>query len=258
MQMKKDSLKAMVPSLVGVVFACLTVAVFAAAGVVEEVAQTMAGERQLPIYYVETDEKRIALTFDAAWEHSDTKELIALLRENDVKATFFATGDWVERCPEDVKKLREAGHEIQNHSDTHPHPNELTAEELIKDTAACDEKLRAITGETPTLYRAPYGEYNDTVIRTLHSLGKQVIQWNVDSLDWKDPSPEEMENRVLSRAEKGSILLFHTDTKNTPAALRKILPALREKGFTVGTVSELLPEGSFALNNQGGLVKQGS
>ena len=145
--------------------ACLIVAVFTTMGVLQQAATTSAGERQLPIYCVQTEKKEIALTFDAAWGNSDTDELLALLEENGAKATFFCTGEWVDNYPDDVKRLFDAGHEIQNHSDKHPHPNELSFEALITDTQACDEKIHAITGVYPTLYRSPYGEYNDKVIQ---------------------------------------------------------------------------------------------
>lgn len=246
--------KPYVMPVISISFACLVVAVFTTIGVLQQAAQTMAGARQLPIYCVETDKKEIALTFDAAWENSDTDVLLALLEKNDAKATFFTTGDWVDRYPDDVKKMFDAGHEIQNHSDAHPHPNELSYEELVQDTAACDEKIHKITGIYPTLYRLPYGEYNDHVILTLKSLGKQVIQWDVDSIDWENPTPDEIVQRVLGKVGNGSILLFHNDCENTPEALETLLPLLKEQGYEIKTVSELLPEGSFQLNNEGRMI----
>jgi len=245
--------------LSSVIFACLVVAVFTALGVLQQAAQTVAVGRELPIYCVQTAEKKISLTFDAAWGNSDTDALLSILAENDVKATFFVTGEWAKKYPGDVGKFFDAGHEIGNHSDAHPHPNTLGYEALVRDTAACDEKLADVTGETPTLYRAPYGEYNDLVIRTLKSLGKQVIQWDVDSLDWKEGSAEEIANRVFDRVKNGSILLFHNDAENTPAALKVLLPRLKADGYTFCTVSELIPPGPFELTNEGRLVpKEGS
>ncbi len=251
---KKMSIKPFAMPVVSVVFACLVVAVFTTIGVLEEAAQTVATARKLPIYCVETEKKEIALTFDAAWGNSDTDILIDLLQKNGAKATFFTTGEWVEKFPEDVRKLHEAGHEIQNHSDRHPHPNELSYEALVQDTAACDEKIYAITGIYPTLYRAPYGEYNDKVIETMKSMKKRVIQWDVDSIDWKDPTPDEMVQRVLSKVGNGSILLFHNDAKNTPQALEKLLPELKKQGYEIKTVSEILLKGQFRINNEGRMI----
>ena len=256
--MKRNlSVRSFLMPLSSVVFACLVVAVFTALGVLQQAAQTAAVGRELPIYCVQTEEKLLSLTFDAAWGNSDTDELLSLLAENKVKATFFVTGEWAEKYPEDVRKFFDAGHEIQNHSDAHPHPNTLSYEALVRDTAACDEKITAVTGTTPTLYRAPYGEYNDLVIRTLKSLGKQVVQWDVDSLDWKEGSAEEIADRAFDRVKNGSILLFHNDAKNTPAALKFLLPRLKEEGFSFCTVSELIPPGPFELTNEGRLVPKG-
>ena len=243
--------------ILSIVFPCLVLAVFTTVGVLEQTAETIATNRELPIYCVKTEEKKIALTFDAAWGNSDTDVLIDLLKTNDVKATFFATGEWAEKFPDDVKKLHEAGHEIQNHSDTHPHPNSLSYAELVNDTAACSEKIYALTGIYPTLYRTPYGEYNDSVIRTIKSLAMLPIQWDVDSLDWKDPSPQEINNRVLATVGAGSILLFHNDAKNTPEALKTLLPELKKQGYSFVTVSSLIPQGTFSLNYEGRLIPDG-
>lgn len=250
----KKSMKKMIAPISSIVFACLILATFTTIGVLQQAAQTSAGGRQLPIYCVQTEKKEISLTFDAAWGNSDTDELLEILAENGAKATFFCTGEWVEKFPEDVKKLFDAGHEIQNHSNKHPHPNELSFEQLVQDTQACDEKIQAITGNYPTLYRTPYGEYNDKTIQTLKSMSKLVIQWDVDSIDWKDPTPDEMVQRVLSKVGNGSILLFHNDAKNTPEALRKLLPELKQQGYEMKTVSSLLLPGKFDLTNEGRMV----
>ena len=150
-----------------------------------------AQERQLPIYRVERGDNKIALTFDVAWENSNTEELIEILDEYGAKATFFITGDWCDRCPEDVKAFYDAGHEIGNHSDQHPHVEGISVNDLINDTKEASRKLKMITGEEPKLYRAPYGEYDDSMLITLDGMGMKVIQWDVEALytDGK-PLPE--------------------------------------------------------------------
>lgn len=144
---------------------------------------TQATERILPIYSVERGDNKVALTFDVAWENSNTQELIDILDEYDARATFFVTGDWCDRYPEDVKLFADAGHEIQNHSDQHPHVKGMNVNDLISDTKAASQKIRGITGKEPTLYRAPYGEYDDTVMTTVEGMGMKVIQWDVEALD---------------------------------------------------------------------------
>lgn len=144
---------------------------------------TQATERLLPIYFVERGDKKISLTFDVAWENSNTQELIDTLDEYDARATFFVTGDWCDRYPEDVKMFADAGHEIQNHSDQHPHVKGANVNELISDTKAASLKIKDITGKEPTLYRAPYGEYDNSLITTVQGMGMNVIQWDVEPLD---------------------------------------------------------------------------
>ena len=142
-----------------------------------------ATTRQLPVYCVERGDNKISLTFDVAWENSNTQELIDILDEYDARATFFVTGDWCDRYPDDVKMFADAGHEIQNHSDVHPHVKGMNVNDLITDTKSASQKIKDITGTEPTLYRAPYGEYDDTVITTIEGMGLTVIQWDVEALD---------------------------------------------------------------------------
>ena len=144
---------------------------------------TQAAGRKLPIYCVQRDDSKLALTFDVAWENSNTTQLIEILDEFDAKATFFVTGDWCDRYPEDVQRFHEAGHEIQNHSDQHPHVEGINVNELISDTKECSRKIKMLTGEQPTLYRAPYGEYDDSLITTVEGMGMKVIQWDVEAMD---------------------------------------------------------------------------
>ena len=139
-----------------------------------------AAKRQLPIYSVEREEKVCAISFDAAWGNEDTQALIDILGKYNVKATFFVVGDWVDKYPESVKALHDAGHEVMNHSLHHDHYNALTADQVVADVTACNEKIAAITGVTPCLIRCPYGEYDDHVISAIRSMGMEPIQWDVE------------------------------------------------------------------------------
>lgn len=163
----------------------LLAAATAAAGIGAIVTSvgTQAEERLLPIYSVERGDKAISLTFDVAWENSNTQELIDILDEYDARATFFVTGDWCDRYPEDVKQFSEAGHEIGNHSDQHPHVKGMNVNDLITDTKAASLKIKDITGNDPKLYRAPYGEYDDSLMTTIEGMGMKVIQWDVEAVD---------------------------------------------------------------------------
>ena len=140
------------------------------------------GDKLLPIYCVERgNDKVCSLTFDAAWDDKDTDILINILKKYDVPATFFMVGSWVEKYPESVKKFHDAGHEIMNHSDTHPHMTKISKEKMIEEVTECDNKIEKITGVKPNLFRPPYGDYNDEVVTTMHETGHYTIQWDVDT-----------------------------------------------------------------------------
>ncbi len=207
-------------------------------------AGAYATDRPLPIYCVETDQKTCSISFDAAWGNEDTQTLIDILEKYQVKATFFVVGDWVEKYPESVKALADAGHEVMSHSSHHDHFNSLTTQQIQEDLAACNEKIQAVTGVSPTLIRCPYGEYDDHVITAIRDYGMEPIQWNIDSLDWKGISGSEIAQRVTSRIEPGSIILFHNAAKHTPEALPTILETLLSQGYTVVPISKLIIHGS--------------
>lgn len=211
-----------------------------------------AAKRQLPIYSVErTDGKFCSISFDAAWGNEDTQILIDILARYDIKATFFVVGDWAEKYPESVKALHDAGHEVMSHSNHHDHYNTLTAEQIIADVTASNERISASTGVTPTLIRCPYGEYDDHVISAIRSMGMEPIQWDVDSLDWKGISAAEIQKRVLSKVQPGSIILFHNAAENTPEALPGIIESLLADGYTIVPISKILLSGEYYIDNTG-------
>ncbi|MCD7945041.1 MAG: polysaccharide deacetylase family protein [Clostridiales bacterium] len=210
-----------------------------------------AVQRQLPVYSVQREEKVVALTFDAAWGNEDTQQLIDILGPYNVTATFFLVGNWVDNYPESVKALADAGHSIQNHSDTHPYMTQCSAEEILQELDACNNKIEAITGVRPTLIRPPYGDYNDTVINTIRSAGMEPIQWDVDSLDWKELSAAEITQRVLDGVGPGSIVLFHNVALHTPEALPDIITGLMAQGYSFVSVADLLLEGEYTIDHTG-------
>ena len=147
--------------------------------------QTSVGaEKMLPIYNVETNEKNVALTINCAWNADDIDQILDTLSKYKVHVTFFMVGDWVDKFPEAVKKISDAGHEIGNHSDTHPHVNNLSFEKNCEQIKKCADKIEKITGKRTTLYRGPYGEYNNTVVKAATDKGYYSIQWNLDTLDY--------------------------------------------------------------------------
>lgn len=224
---------------------------------VPQVSAVIASQtkRDLPIYNVQTEENLVSISFDAAWGNEDTQQLIDILEEHDVKATFFVVGEWVDNYPESVLALHEAGHEIQNHSDTHPHMPTLSYDQMVAEINNCADKVEAITGVRPTLFRPPYGDYDDKLVATLREQGHYCIQWDIDSLDWKDPAPSEIVSRVVSKSESGSIVLFHNAAVNTPAALPDVITGLKDKGLEFVQISEIIYTEDYTINHAGTQIK---
>lgn len=210
-----------------------------------------ATERNLPVYCVKRDDKCVSLTFDAAWGNEDTEQLIEILQKYNVTATFFLVGAWVDKYPDSVQQLADAGMEVMNHSDDHAHFAKLSAEEIVSDINACNDKIEAITGIRPTLFRCPYGEYDDNVVLTVEGMDMTTIQWDVDSLDWKGLSADQITKRVTDRVTSGSIILFHNAAENTPEALPAIIENLLADGYTIVPVSELLLDGGYYIDHTG-------
>ncbi len=207
-----------------------------------------AAERQLPIYCVEKDYKVVSLSFDAAWGNEDTQQLIDILGKYNVTATFFVVGEWVDKYPESVKALSDAGHEIMSHSNDHAHFNSLSTDQIIADINASCDKIEAVTGVRPTLFRPPYGEYDDHVVAAVRSMGMEPVQWDVDSLDWKDLSATEITHRVTSKVQPGSIVLFHNAALHTPEALPSIIENLIQEGYQFLPISQLIIPGQCGVD----------
>ena len=208
-------------------------------------------ERELPVYSVERDGKFVSLSFDAAWGNEDTQMLIDILAKYGVRATFFVVGEWVDNSAESVKALHDAGHEVMNHSDAHPHMAKLTAKQIIDEVDRCSDKIEAVTGVRPTLFRCPYGEYDDNVIGTVNGMGLTTVQWDTDSPDWKKLTAGEIYKRVSSKVQPGSIVLFHNAGLHTPEALPSIIEYLLAEGYTIVPVSEILLTGDTYIDHAG-------
>ena len=212
---------------------------------------TVSQNKLVPIYNVKTDEKKVAISFDAAWGNEDTQTLIDIMDKYDVKATFFLVGEWVDKYPESVKALAKAGHSIQNHSDTHPHLTEISNQDVISQIENCNDKVEKLTGTRPTLIRVPYGDYNNSVIQTINEMKMYPIQWDVDSLDWKDYDAETIYNKVISKVNCGSIVLFHNAALHTPEALPKIIEKLKGDGYEFVKISDLIYKENYSINFAG-------
>ena len=210
-----------------------------------------ASEKLCPIYSVEREDGKIAVTFNAAWEGDDTAAILDILEKHAVRSTFFIVGDFARESPESVRQIAARGHEIANHSDAHKLFSQLDTGQLDREISGCAKVLKDLVAEVSNLVRVPSGDYNDRVVKRICELGYYPIQWDVDSLDWKNPGAENMIERVCEKSQSGSILLFHVGAKDTLAALDRILSGLKEKGLQPVTVSELIYKEDYILDFSG-------
>ena len=211
--------------------------------------------RKLPIYRVQTDEKKISISFDCAWGVDYTDKLLEIMEEENVKCTFFMVEFWTVKHPDYVKKIFDAGHEIGTHSATHPYMSKLDKIAIERELTTSKQAIESITGKRVVTFRPPYGDYDDLLIDTAKSLGLYTIQWDVDSLDWKDLSAKEIFNRVTTRVKNGSIVLFHNQGLHTAEALRDIIRTLKDKGYDLVPICELIYKDNYKIAPDGAQIK---
>lgn len=211
--------------------------------------------RLIPIYSVETDEKKVSISFDCAWGVDHTDEILKALRVGEVKATWFMVEFWAEKYPEYVKKIDAAGHEIGTHSSTHSYMSKQNSEEIKLELASSSEAITAITGKEVKLFRPPYGDYDDELIKTASEQGYYSIQWDTDSLDWKDLSATDIAMRVINSVKNGSIILMHNNGLHTAEAVPIILETLKNRGYTFVPIGELIYKDNYTIDGTGRQVR---
>ena len=207
--------------------------------------------RKVPVYCVDTDEKKVAISFDAAWGADKTEQIIETLAEYNAKATFFLVGFWVDKYPDMVKKINDAGLEIGSHSNTHPDLTTINSEMLTQELRECNQRITNITGKPIEVFRCPYGAYNNAVLDAIEGENMIAVQWDVDSLDWKGISSQEITTRVLDRVKNGSIILCHNNADNIVDALVMILARLTAQGYEVTSVGDLVFHEDFTIDRNG-------
>ena len=211
--------------------------------------------RRVPIYQVETQEKKVALTFDAAWGADKTSKIVEILKENNVGGTFFLVGFWSEKYADKIREIDVAGITIGTHSNTHPKMSTLSAEQIKSELQISSKYIEDITGKKVKYFRPPYGDYNDTLIQTADSLGLKTIQWSVDTLDWKGISATEILERVKKDVSSGGIILMHNNSDHIVEALPLIINYLKEQGYKMVNMEELVYEDNYTINNNGLQIK---
>lgn len=217
----------------------------------DDLAAAVSGGDKKPIYSVATQEKKIAFSFDATWGAEHTQDILNILEEHKVKTTFFLVNLWLDEYPDMARLIHEKGHEIQLHSTTHPHFPQLSAEDMTGELNSNNEKIKEIAGVEGTLFRPPFGDYDNEVIDTAHSLGLEVVQWSVDSLDWQDITAVEICERVKKGVTPGSIVLFHNNGLHTAEALEELIPYFQEQGYEILPVSQLIYQDNYTVDING-------
>ena len=249
-------------SKAGILALCLTVVLVGTIFFGEDTvpASALVQSRRLPIYCVQTEAPKVSLSFDAAWGNEDTNDLLSILAKHNVKTTFFMTGGWVESYPEDVKAISDAGHDLGNHSENHKQMAQLSAEECKDEIQKVHDKVKELTGKDMFLFRPPYGDYNDTLIEAANGLGYHVIQWDVDSLDWKDYGADAIVSKVVDHPHlgNGSIILMHNGPTYTKDALEQVITGLTDKGYEIVPISELIYTENYEMDHEGRQFVNGS
>lgn len=216
-----------------------------------EATAVVASKKVLPVYSVEREDQVISVTFDASWGGDKTLAILDLLDQYDAKATFFLVGIWVDKYPELVQEIARRGHEIGNHSDSHAHFTQITDSQIRQELKSCSDKIEALTGKRPTLFRPPYGDYNSKVVTIVREEGYECVQWSVDSLDWKNRGVDDLIKRASSNVQQGDIILFHNDSQYIVDALPTILSAYQAKGFSMIPACDILLTGETTIDVQG-------
>jgi polysaccharide deacetylase family sporulation protein PdaB len=213
-------------------------------------------QKSIPIYSVQTNEKKIAISFDTSWGYDNTKRILDVLKKQNVNATFFIIGKWIEQYPQNGKLIVSEGNEIANHSDSHKDFTKLTKEEIIKDVESADAKIMGVTGIKTTLFRFPEGTYDDRTVKIVESTNHTCIQWDVDSIDWRNDGQDVEYNRVMKKARNGSIILFHNSGKYTPETLDLIITKLKSEGYVFVKVSDLIYKDNYIIDGNGIQIKK--
>ncbi len=195
------------------------------------------------IFKVDTNEKKIALTFDISWGENRAVPILDILKQKKVnKVTFFLSAPWSQRHPTIVKRIVDDGYEIGSHGYKHDYYTKYADEEIRSQIGKAHTILTEMTGKKPNLIRLPNGDFDKRVLRIAANMGYTVIQWDTDSKDWMNPGVDQIVHNVVSKAHAGDIILMHASDscKETHLALPTIIDKLRSQGYEFVTVSELI------------------
>jgi probable sporulation protein (polysaccharide deacetylase family) len=194
-----------------------------------------------PIYKGNPEKPMVTFLINVAWGNEYLPTLIEVLKENNVHTTFFLDGSWVKKNPDLAKMIQEEGHEIGNHAYTHPDLKSMTAVRIQEELKKTNDVIKATLNVTPKLFAPPSGSYKDDVVTIATKMDMYTILWSLDTVDWRKPEPNEMANLIISKVHPGAMILMHP-TESTAKGIDSMIKGIQNKGYEIGTVSQLLSE----------------
>ena len=207
--------------------------------------------KEMPVCSVETDDPVVAITIDTAFGDDYTDEILKILDEKKVKATFFVLGLWAEKNPAKLDAIVKAGHEIANHSMSHTRYTDMTPEQIKEDVGKANENIKKATNKENIFVRMPYGAFDDKTIKTLQEEGYIPVKWSLDSKDWKQAGKEALKNNVINNLKKGSIIIFQNNIMDTSQALGEIIDEIKKRDYKTATLSEMMLTDNFIIDDNG-------
>jgi probable sporulation protein (polysaccharide deacetylase family) len=192
-----------------------------------------------PVYKGEANEKEIAFACNVVWGNEYLPQILQILKDNNIKITFFIGGDWATKYPEELKTIYQAGHELGNHGENHKKQTQLNIEQNKREILKAEESIKNVTGVKTVLFAPPYGDINKTVVDTAEGLGYKVIMWSIDTIDWNTKDYSEIIKRVEKKQHNGGIILMHP-TEVTVKALPELIKSLEDMGYEISGVSDVL------------------
>lgn len=215
--------------------------------------KAVSEEGKFPIDCVACEDKKVALSFEVKGTDKDVEKILSILENKNIKATFFVSGDWVKQYPEEIQVISKSGCDLGNNGENHMRMSHMSSGDCMEEVIGLHKKIRELTGMEMKLFRAPYGDFSETLIHSLNSLGYYPIGGNIDSLDWKDYGTNSIINEICNNEElkKGSIIKLHTGTKFTDKALDTVIETLQKKGYQLVRISDIVLSENYIIDSNG-------
>ena len=211
-----------------------------------------SAEHVMPIYRVQREEQVIALSFNlSTTDDVHTQRVLNALNNANLSGTFFVTGEWVRANRALAAEMANDGHELMNLSDDHGLLRRLSSAHLQQNLAACSLEIYEIMGIEPSLFRAPYGEYDPRLVEMANAMGMQAVQWSVDSGDWRGLRADAIVEQVLDRAFPGAIVLLHSNLAETALAIPRLIEELTSTGYEILPLSQLIYQDEYVISLSG-------